>query len=268
MSVSLHHRKEQNGRPRIGLALGGGSARGFTHLGVLSVLEEAGIPIDVVAGTSAGSLMGAFYSSGMSLHLIDQFAQQMSWRRAARPVLSTNGFICLDPMAAWIRDILGELYIEDLVIPFACAATDMRTGQAVVLNSGPLASAVQASCSIPGIITPVILNGRLLCDGGITNNVPVSIARQLGADYVIGVDIFEPNLQWPSLGPLGRGLAALEIMIEHAGSGTKTADCLIAPELSGYSYIRFSCRQELIALGRQAALRCLPTITQVLQHDR
>lgn len=256
-----------NGRPRIGLALGGGSARGFTHFGVLSVLEEAGIPVAVVAGTSAGSLMGAFYSAGMPLPLIDELAQQMSWRRAIRLVLSTNGFISLEPMAVWMRETLGELHFEDLAIPFACVATDVHTGQTVVLNSGPLAPAVQASCSVPGIITPVLLHGRLLGDGGITNNVPVSVARQLGADYVIGVDIFEPNLRWPGLGPLGRGLAALEIMIEHAGGGTKTADCLIAPNLSGYSYVRFSHRQELIALGRQAALRCLPTIKQALQLD-
>lgn len=265
--LSPHQPIEENGRPRIGLALGGGSARGFTHFGILSVLEEAGIPIDVIAGTSAGALMGAFYSTGMALHLIDELAQQMTWRRAVRPVLSAQGFISLEPLAAWMEEVLGQLYFEDLAIPFACVATDLRTGQAVVLDSGPLAPAVRASCSIPGIITPVLLDGRLLGDGGVTNNLPVSVARQLGADYVIGVDICEPNLQWPFLGPLGRGLAALEIMIEHAGGGTKTADCLIAPELSGASYIRFSHRQDLIALGRQAALRCLPAIKQTVQRD-
>ena len=259
------HGNERNGRPRMGIALGGGSARGFTHFGVLSVLEEANIPIDVVAGTSAGALMGAFYSAGMSLSWIDKLAQRMSWRRAIRPVFSPHGFVCLEPLATWMQETLGDLHFEDLAIPFACVATDLNTGQTVVLDSGPLAPAVQASCSIPGIIAPVWLNGRLLCDGGVTDNVPVSVARQLGADYVIGVDIFEPNLQWPWLGPLGRGLAALEIMIEHAGGGTKTADCLIAPDLSGYSYVRFSHRRELIAQGRQGALRCLHTIKQALQ---
>lgn len=265
MVNELHLDLDKKSRPRIGVALGGGSARGFTHFGVLSVLEEAGIPIDVVAGTSAGALMGAFYSAGMPLHLIDELAQTMSWGRAVRFVLSAKGFVCLDPLAAWMRETLGDLHFEDLTTTFACVATDLQSGQTVVLDSGPLAPAVQASCSIPGIITPVWLNGHLLGDGGVTNNLPVSVARQLGADYVIGVDIFEPNLEWPWLGPFGRGLAALEIMVEHAGGGTKTADCLIAPDLSGYSYIRFSHRQELVDRGRQAASDCLSTIQQVLQ---
>ena len=263
MTSEVSHYK-QNGRLRIGLALGGGSVRGFAHFGVLTVLAEAGIPIDVVAGTSAGAIMGALYSAGMSLCQIEKYAQQMTWRRSVKPVLSINGFINLSPLARWLEGILGQLHFEDLALPFACATTDVHSGEAVILNSGPLASAVQASCSVPGIITPVLRNGRLLCDGGITNNVPVSLARQLGADYVIGVDIFEPTLQWP-LGPLGRGLAAIEIMVEHAGGGTKTADCLITPHLRGHSYIHFSNRQELIKLGQEAAHQCLPSLKQALQ---
>ncbi|MCB8945837.1 MAG: patatin-like phospholipase family protein [Ardenticatenaceae bacterium] len=262
MTEVSHH--QENGRPRVGLALGGGSVRGFAHFGVLTVLEEANIPIDIVAGTSAGAIIGALYAAGMSLNQIETAAEQMSWRNNTRPILSTDGLLTLDPMAVWLKEMLGDLHFEDLALPFACAATDLQTGEPVVLASGPLASAVQASCSVPGIITPVRRNGRLLCDGGITNNVPVSLARCLGADYVIGVDIFEPTLHWP-IGPLGRGLAAIEIMVEHAGSGTKTADCLITPNLKGYSYIRFSHRQELIERGQQAAHNCLPTIHQHLQ---
>ena len=263
MTSEVSHYK-QNGRPRIGLALGGGSVRGFAHFGVLTVLAEAGIPIDVVAGTSAGSIMGALYSAGMSLCQIEEYAQRMNWRRSAKPVLSANGLVTLSPLADWLEGILGKLHFEDLALPFACAATDLQSGEPIMLASGPLASAVQASCSVPGIITPVWRDGRLLCDGGITNNIPVSLARQLGADYVIGVDIFEPTLQWP-IGPLGRGLAAIEIMVEHAGGGTKTADCLITPHLRGHSYIHFSNRQELIRLGQEATRQCLPSLKQALQ---
>ena len=252
-----------NSRPRIGLALGGGSVRGIAHFGVLSVLEKANIPIDVVAGTSAGAIIGAFYSAGMTLANIETYVQQMNWRHNTQFVFSRDGFLSLSPLADWLEATLGKLHFEDLAIPFACAATDVLSGEAVTLGSGQLATAVQASCAVPGIITPVWRNGRLLCDGGITNNVPVSLARTLGADYVIGVDIFEPTLHWP-IGPLGRGLAALEIMVEHAGNGTKTADCLITPHLKGHSYIHSSHRQKLIDLGQQATLRCLPTIQQKL----
>ena len=265
MSEVMPHEKG-NGRPRIGLALGGGAARGFAHYGVLVALEEAGIPIDVIAGTSAGSIMGALYAAGMALSEIDKHIQQMTWRQGAKFTLSTSGFITLSPLAGWLEAILGELHFEDLAIPFACATTDLLTGESVILNSGRLALAVQASCSIPGIVAPVLHNGRLLCDGGITNNVPVSLARQLGADYVIGVDIFEPTLKWP-YGPLGHGLAAIEIMVGQAGNGTQTADCLITPNLKGRSYVHFSQRQELIEEGRQAAQQCLPAIKQAINKQ-
>jgi NTE family protein len=239
----------------------------MAHVGALSVLQQAGIPVDVVVGTSAGAIMGAFYCAGMELCLVEELAAQISWRRVAQPVLSSKGLISLAPMQKWMIALLGDLHFEDLALPFACATTDMQTGQSVVVNRGPLAVAVQASCSVPGIITPVAVNGRYLSDGGITNNIPVSVVREMGADYVIGIDIFEPRFNWP-LGPLGMGLSAIEIMVENAGGGTKTADCLITPNLCGLSYIRFAHRHKLMQLGRQAALAQLPKIQQDLGLTR
>lgn len=253
----------ENGRQRIGLALGGGVVRGFAHIGVLSVLEQAKIPIDCLAGTSVGAIIGAVYATGMKLPLILQMADAMHWPHLARPTLSGDGLFSFRLLEEWLERTLGNLYFEDLRLPFAAVCTDIETGESVAVSSGPLAPAVRASCSVPGIIAPARLNGRLLCDGGISNNLPVTAVRHLGADYVIGVDIFQPNPAW-RLGPLKHGLAAVEIMVEHAGGGLNTADCLISPDLSGKTYLRFGHRANLIALGQAATTTQIPTLHQAL----
>ncbi|MCA9961863.1 MAG: patatin-like phospholipase family protein [Anaerolineales bacterium] len=255
-----------NGRSHVGLALGGGVVRGFAHVGVLSVLDEAGIPIDYIAGASVGAIIGAAYATGMKLPHIAQMAEGLQWLRLAKPVLSRDGLVSFAKLEAWLAQTFGHLHFEDLTHPFVIVATDLETAEPVVLDSGPLAPAIRASCSVPGVVTPLRLNGRLLCDGGISNNLPVAPLRQLGADYVIGVDIFQHAAQWPYLGPLGRGLAAIEIMVEHSGGGLEKADCLIAPDLSGKTYIRFGKREELIALGRAATKKQIPLIRQQLQQ--
>lgn len=254
----------ENGHKRVGIALSGGVVRGFAHIGALRVLEEAGIPVHAVAGTSVGAIMGAIYATGMRLSYVEEMATDMQWLRVAAPTLSGEGLFSFDRLEAWLEELFGHLYFEDLAIPFAAVATDMETGEPVMLRSGPLAPAVRASCSVPGVVTPRRLNGRLLCDGGISNNLPVTAVRQLGADYVIGVDVFRHAPRWPRLGPLGRGLTAVEIMVEHAGGGLNEADCLIAPDLSGKTYVRFGRRDELKQLGQHATQACLRQICQDL----
>lgn len=248
-----------NGRKQVGLALSGGVVRGFAHVGVLGVLDHAGLPIDVIAGASVGAIIGAAYATGMKLPQIIEMAEQMQWQRIARPTLSGDGLFSFAKLEEWLVRVFGRLYFEDLAIPFAAVATDLNTGEPVVLDSGPLATAIRASCSVPGVITPVEINGRLLGDGGISNNLPIDVVRRMGADYVIGVDVFRHAPRWPMLGPLGRGLAAVEIMVEHSG-GMEGADVLIAPELAGKTYTRFTKRQELFRLGKQAAEAQMPTI--------
>lgn len=256
----------ENGRKKIGLALSGGVVRGFAHLGVLEVLEQAQIPISAIAGASVGAVLGAAYATGMKVPQIARLSQQMHWQHIARPTLSGDGLVSFDKLEEWLTSLFGHLYFEDLAIPFAAVATDLETGEPVVLERGPLAPAIRASCSVPGVVCPVRLNGRLLCDGGISNNLPIGVVRSLGADYVIAVDVFRHAPKWPLLGPLGRGLAAVEIMVEHSG-GLKGADVLVSPELSGKTYVRFDKRDELIALGRQAMAAQLPTILADLgQH--
>jgi NTE family protein len=251
-----HHKK-------IGLALGGGVARGIAHLGVLSALEEAGLPIDCVVGTSAGSVIGAVYCAGYGLEKAIHIASRMSWWNIAAPVWPAEGFFSFARMERFLTRELGDLSFSDLHTPYAAVAADIDTGEEVILCEGRLALAVRASCSVPGLVAPVKINGRRLVDGSIANTLPVSVARRMGAETVIGVDIFSPAIRrfW---GAPGLGLAALEILVQNAGNGCRQADILICPSLSGKSYLRFSRWRELFELGRQAAREKLPEILTML----
>lgn len=248
---------------RIGLALGGGGGRGAAHIGVLTVLEEAGIAIDCVAGTSAGAVIGAAYCAGLEIPQMRDLARRMSWWDVARLVWPRRGFISFAKMEPWFEAQVGEFDVRDLSIPFAAVATDLQTGERVVLRRGRLATAVRASSSVPGVITPAEMNGRLLGDGAISDNLPVDVARELGADTVIAVDLFAPHYE-RSWGPLGIGFAAIETLIRRAGGGVEKADCLIAPDLSGFTYLRLSATQEFIEKGEAAARAALPQIRAAL----
>jgi NTE family protein len=246
-------------RKRIGLALGGGSVRGLAHLGVLAVLERAGIPIDCVAGSSVGSLVGAVYCAGIGTEELIEIAAQISWRNVASLTWPNQGFISFAKLELWLAALIGDLSFSDLPIPLAVVATDMETGEPVTLKEKRLASAVRASCTLPGIVKPFKSDSRILIDGGVSDNLPVAAARSLGADYVIGVDICRPTYgrRW---GPLGIGFGAVESLVRRAGGGIAAADCLISPDLAGFSYVRFSQRKELIARGIRATEERLPAI--------
>ncbi len=248
-----------NGRVRVGLALGGGVARGLAHIGVLSVLERAGVPIDCIAGTSMGAIIGAAYCAGLEIDDLKTLAARTGWLHVSRPLPSAGGLVTFTRMERWIEDTIGEFDVRDLAIPFAAVASDLISGQRVVLAEGRLCTAIRASCSVPGFVPPVEQDGRLLVDGGITDNIPADVARMLGADYVIGVDIFMPALR-RRLGPFGQGVAAIETLVRHAGLGSNECDCLIVPHMEGRSYFKFSHYEQLIALGEEAARQQLPSI--------
>jgi NTE family protein len=252
-----------DGQKRIGLALGGGAVRGLAHLGVLTVLEREGISIDCVAGASVGAVVGAAHCAGLGAQQLKAIAAQLSWRRIASPIWPIQGFVSFTKLEHWLVDLLGDLDFADLAIPFAVVATDAESGAPVVLRAGRLAPAVRASCSVPGVVPPLKMNGRLLVDGGISDNLPVAAVRALGADYVIGVDICRPLIR-PRRGPLGIGFAALETLVRRVGGGIETTDCLISPDLAGFSYVRFSQREELIARGIRAAEERLPLLRSAL----
>ena len=253
-----------NNRKRVGLALGGGVARGPAHIGVLAVLEREGIPIDYVAGTSAGALIGAAYCAGLEVPQLCQLTRQSGWHTVASLIWPRQGFVSFGKMEPWVESLVGEVDIRDLSIPFAAVAADLARGEVVVLRRGRLATAVRASCSVPGFVAPVEIDGRLLCDGGVLDNLPVKAVRDMGADYVIGVDLFAPDCQRP-WGPLGMGVAAVESLIRRAGGGIHCADCLITPDFAGASYFQFAKSAEFIALGEAAAEKMIPTIRADLE---
>jgi len=182
----------QNEKKKIGYALGGGSARGLFHIGVLGVLEEHGIYPDVIAGTSMGSIVGALYASGLSASEIKRIAVEMDWKkliRLADLTLPLSGLFQGKRVVALLKSILRDKTFSQLKIPFACVATDLITGEQIVLQDGSLLDAIRASISIPTVFTPVKVKGRYLVDGGLVNVVPVSVCRDMGADFVIGVNV-------------------------------------------------------------------------------
>ncbi len=183
--------KSPTRRPIIGLALGSGSARGLAHIGVLRALEEAGIEANVIAGTSIGALVGAVYAAGRIRELEAEF-RRFDWKTIGSmfdPVFPRSGLINGRKIEGFIKSHLPARTFDELPIPFRAVATDLGTGHEVILADGDLLSAVRASISVPGILTPVNHDGRILLDGGLVNPVPVSVARALGADIVIAVDL-------------------------------------------------------------------------------
>jgi len=181
-----------NGK-KIGVALGGGYARGLAHIGVLEVLEREGIPIDIIAGTSAGALIGAIYARQMNANLIKEEALALDWKRVMSLVdlvFGRSGFIAGKRVIRLLEDFIGEeTLFSDLKLPFSCVATDIITGEEVVIKEGRVLEAVRSSISIPIIFQVSRWQDRFLVDGGLVNPVPVSIAREMGADYVIAVNV-------------------------------------------------------------------------------
>ena len=177
--------------PTLGLALSGGAARGIAHVGVLRALQENQIPINYVAGTSAGSLVGGAFASGMSIDEIEALGRGLRWRDIGRVTMSRLGVQSNDRLEQFVRDRLPVSRFEELPTPFAAVATDLKTGAAVIMrDTGDVAFAIRASCAIPGWYVPVTdSDGRQLVDGGLVAVVPASVARSLGADLVIAVDV-------------------------------------------------------------------------------
>lgn len=254
---------ERKSLKKVGLALGAGSVRGFAHIGVLSVLKQAGIPIDFVAGSSVGSLIGAAYCSGMSVDEIRNISEEFKWRKIAGPAWSGDGLASFEKMEKFIDELFNQPTFDQFSTPLSVVATDIDADEAVIISEGRVAPAVRASCSVAGVISPVRWNGKRLADGVFVNAVPVSVVREMGADYVIGVDVLQPFIRARG-GWIGYLVNALEIALRHTGGGAKSANCLIVPEIGGFTYLRYSKRHELIEHGRQAAELKLPEIKQAL----
>ncbi len=198
----------KDNKQKIGLALGSGSARGLSHIGVIRALEDAGIKIDYVSGTSIGALIGSVYASN-KLDSLEKVYRDFDWRKIAYffdIVFPKSGLIDGEKVEDFVREYVNAKNIEDLILPFQAVAADINTGSEVTLDKGDVIEAVRASISVPGIFTPVRKNGQVLVDGGLVNPVPVSTARTMGADFVIAVDlnhdIVAGKAPQPSKGPI------------------------------------------------------------------
>lgn len=250
-------------RKCVGLALSGGVVRGFAHMGVLAVLEEAGIPIDMVSGTSVGAIVAVCLAAGWPAERMMAFGRRWSWATIMRPVWPVRGLVSFAGLEKSLRAELGDVRLENLSMPCAVTVTNLEESCTVSLQSGPAAQAVHASCSVPGFVAPVQINGCWCGEGGMADMLPAQVLHRMGAEMVIGVDIFSPGLR-KRLGPLGYFIDGLETALQHSGGGVLHADCLISPRLGGQTYLRFSQRERLYALGRQAALEKLPDIRRAL----
>lgn len=261
---------------RIGLALGGGAAKGFAHIGVIKMLEASGIHLDVVAGTSAGSVVGALYASGMDAFQMQQVAFGLDEAKIRDVRLFSGGLVQGKALQDYVNQLVHNRPVEQLELPFAAVATQLETGQRMVFVRGNTGEAVRASCSVPGVFEPVEIRGRHYVDGGVVSPIPVDAARQLGADFVIAVDISATpsgsnpqgmlNIVGQSITIMGRQLAAQEIA---------RADVVIRPDLSGIGPTDFEQKNLAILAGEKAALAAIPEIrarlaareaTQVASH--
>ena len=255
-------------RKKIGLALSGGGARGFAHIGVLKVLGEHNIPIDYIAGTSAGAFAGGALAAGMNSADMEKMASAIRWRNVCRPSFSPKALFSNAPMGKLMRRHFPVQRFEDLSIPFAAVACDPVAGELIVLkNSGDLVTAIQASCAVPAIFSPVRVNGRLLSDGGIIAPMPVDIVREMGADVVIAIDLLSSGASFRRNNYTAFGMlfsSALTIIREVTNKHDREADITIIPAIGHIRPDRLDKNQECLELGERAGREAIEEIKSLI----
>jgi NTE family protein len=249
--------------PKLGLALGGGAARGFAHIGVLQVLEEEGIKPSLVVGTSAGSVVASFYASGKTGQQLQWLADTMDETQFtdwANP-FSGRGILRGEALGKYINSQLNGMKIEDMKLPLGIVATDLRTGDGILFRRGDVATAVRASSAVPSVFEPVQIAGKDYVDGGLVAPVPAQFARQMGAELVIAVDISQPPEGQPASDTLQILLQTFNIMGQAIKQHElKQADVWVRPSLVGLRSADFSARQRAIDAGRAAMQAALPEL--------
>jgi NTE family protein len=248
--------------PKIGIALGGGFARGLAHIGVLKVLEEEGIPVDFIAGTSVGSVIGAAYASGISAKELEEVASLVRFKDFSRWTFSRFGLFSNDKMAIFLRKVLRCKTFEELRIPLAIAATDIITGEAAVFTKGDLVDPVRASCAYPGMFQPVKVDGRLMVDGLLAHAVPAMPLRDMGAERVISVYL---SAHWVKPGGprhvfdvIGQCFSIAQDRM--CGPWKAASDIILEPEIGEFAYDDFVRSKDLIRCGEVAARAAMPQI--------
>lgn len=260
-----------NFQPTIGLALSGGAARGMAHVGVLRALTENNIRIDCLAGTSAGSLVGGAWAAGMSVDQIADLSRKLRWRDIGRMTMSRLGIQSNERMEQYLRANLPITRFEDLTIPFAAVATDLKTGGAVVMrDEGDVPFAIRASCTIPGWYVPVVdQQGRQLVDGGLVAVIPVTVARSLGADIVIAIDVNGAGATF-----IGSSSSVIGVLLQSMLVVQKTAshyqlelsDFVIRPKVGHIRWDEMGRADELIDAGYEAGLESISSIRALIDE--
>lgn len=258
-------------RKKIGLALSGGAARGFAHLGVARVLAEHEIPIDFIAGTSAGSFAGAALASGLSVEEIIEMSRKISWYAMSGFSFSPMGLLSNAAMGAFIKKHFPVERFEDLPVPFAAIAADLETGEEVVLkDAGDLAAAIRASCAIPGVFVPVEIDKRKLIDGGVISHVPTKAVKKLGAEIVIAVDVIASgSTYWGTPSTLlGVFFQSAMLLLKTASKAHHyRADVVIIPELAHLRPDEISRMDEFIEAGERAAREKIGEIKKLVFEE-
>ncbi len=256
---------DERDRPKIGLALGGGFARGIAHIGVLRVLEAYEIPIDFIAGTSVGALIGATYASGTSLAEMERQGSATRFSDFGRWTLSRMGMATNDRLEDFLHKFTTAKFFHEMKIPLSIAATDLLSGSSVHFTRGEIGPALRASCAYPGLFLPIEYQGRILVDGFLTETVPAEAARDMGADIVIGVHL-EPGLLRSAprntIEVISRSFSILQTAATQVWHSD--VDVLIEPEVHRVQWDEFVKTPQLIAAGEAAAREAIPQIREVI----
>lgn len=252
--IKRREKTEQVSRkPKIALCLGGGGARGFAHLGALKAFSEEGFDFDFCVGTSVGSLVGAFYCSGLSVDSLINYAKDID----VKDIKTGKLFFPSDPNA--IGDLftrrMGNMHIEDLLKPFYCVAVDIVSGKEVIFDKGSVSDAISSSCAVPLIFKPMVIGEKHLVDGGVLNNIPASVCKMFGADFVVTVDVNPTRGEGTKeLGIIDIIKATFNIMSAHTSvEGLRISDVIIAPNLYEFSAAKKDGYEKMIELGYNAA---------------
>lgn len=256
--------------PRVAVVLGGGAFRGIAHVGVLKVFEEEKIPIDLIIGTSAGSLIGAFYADNPHVDSLYPLINEAKAKKLFNISLTYSklGFVSGENLQEFVSKHTSAKNIEETEIPFVAMSADLLKGESVVLASGPLAASVNASCAIPGIFVPVKMYGKILVDGGVINNVAADIAREYGAAVVIAVDVMNDFDTVPEIRnrkEVSKRVARISMRLLVRERMSK-ADVVIIPDMKGMPYLSDKYNQPMYDAGMKAAKEMMPKIRELLER--
>lgn len=260
-------------RKKVGLALSGGGARGFAHVGVLKVLAENKIPIDMIAGTSIGSLVGGAFAAGMSADEIETMSHGIRWRDVIRPSFSPIALLSNSPMGNFIRREFPVHRFEDLKIPFSAVAVDLRKPECILFNGkGDLVHAIRASCAVPAVFAPIREDsGRVLVDGGLMALLPVDAVKEMGADIIIAVDLISSGSAFRKTPSTAMGMMVSSAMIllrTASGNQLNKADVMIVPEIAHIRPDRLNQARECQDIGERAAQAVINEIKELINDTR